>query len=115
MASERHSEQSGGESSFDAILDSLAHIQRRKLLVALLTHNPQDDESVVIDANESEAEELTRLLQMTHNHLPKLEDYGFITWNRETNEVSKGPNFEEIRPILELLQNHEDELPAEWL
>lgn len=100
---------------FDDFLDALAHIQRRKLLIALLTHNPQDDESVVIDADESADEEFTRLVQMTHVHLPKLEDYGFIIWNRETNEVRKGPNFDEIRPLLELLQKHEDELPVEWL
>lgn len=100
-----------GEIEFDDLLDALAHIQRRKLLVALLGHDPQDDESVVIDTDE----ELDRLIQMTHVHLPKLEAYGFIDWNRETNEVSRGPQFEEIRPLLELLQSHEDDLPAEWL
>ena len=101
--------------TFDEILDALGHIQRRKLLRALLTHNPQDDEPVVVDANESEAEELSRLVEMRHVHLPKLEDYGFIDWNRDTNEVSKGPKFDEIRPLLELLRDHEDELPDEWL
>ena len=84
---------------FEDLLDALAHIQRRKLLVALLTHNPQDDGPVVIDADESADEELTRLIEMTHIHLPKLVTYGFITWNQETDEVSKGPTFEEIRPL----------------
>jgi hypothetical protein len=100
---------------FDNLLDALAHIQRRTLLVALLSHNPQDDDSIVIDGDESADEELSRLIQMRHVHLPKLEQYGFIMWNRQTNEVSKGPHFDEIRPLLELLQNHEDELPPEWL
>jgi hypothetical protein len=115
MASGTRADTSNGELEFDDLLDALAHIQRRKLLVALLSHNPQDDESVVIDADETADEEFTRLLQMTHSHLPKLAAYGFITWNRETNEVSKGPNFEEIKPLLELLQRHGDELPADWL
>lgn len=101
--------------TFDEMLDAVGDIQRRKLLVALLTHNPQDDESVAIVADESADEELTRLVEMQHVHLPKLEDYGFITWNRDTNEVSKGPNFEEIRPLLELLRDHENELPDGWL
>jgi hypothetical protein len=26
-----------------------------------------------------------------------------------------GPNFEEIRPLLELLAVHDDELPGDWL
>lgn len=98
----------------DEILDALDHIQRRKLLRALLVHDPQDDESVVVDANGSADEEFTRLVGMRHVHLPKLEDYGFVVWNRDTNEVSKGPNFEEIRPLLELIADHEDELPGGW-
>ena len=115
MASGTRANTSTGELEFDDLLDALAHIQRRKLLVALLRHNPQNDESVVIDADESADEELQRLVGMTHVHLPKLEAYGFIEWDRDTNEVSKGPNFEEIRPLLGLLQRHDDELPADWL
>jgi hypothetical protein len=103
------------ERTFDEIFDAFSHVQRRKLLRALLIHNPQDDDSVVINADESMDEEFTRLVEMQHIHLPKLEDYGFIDWNEKTNEVSKGPNFEEIRPLLELLVDHEDELPDGWL
>lgn len=105
----------GAERSFDDLLDALGHVQRRKLLRALLVHNPQDDESVEIDADETHKEEVNRLIQMQHIHLPKLEEYGFITWDRDTNQVSKGPNFGEIRPLLELLADHEDELPKDWL
>jgi len=34
-----------------------------------------------------------------------LDDYGFVTWDEETNEVSKGPRFEDIRPLLELVDD----------
>ncbi|MDG5778345.1 transcriptional regulator [Haloarculaceae archaeon H-GB2-1] len=101
--------------SFDDMVDALADVQRRKLLVALLEHNPQDDAPVVIAGSESESDAVERLVTMQHVHLPKLADYGFIEWNRETHEVAKGPKFDEIRPLLELLENHEDELPADWL
>ncbi|WP_436931998.1 DUF7344 domain-containing protein [Halosimplex halobium] len=101
--------------SFDDMVDTLAHVQRRKLLVALLEHNPQDDTPVVIADSESESDAVERLVSMQHVHLPKLADYGFIEWNEDTHEVMKGPNFDEIRPLLELLDNHEDELPADWL
>ena len=103
------------ERTFDEMFDALGHVQRRKLLTALLIHNPQDDESVVVAESESADEELTRMAEMKHLHLPTLEEYGFIDWNRDTNEVSKGPDFEEIRPLLELLRAHEDELPDDWL
>src|SRR6056297_906486 len=93
--------------SFDGMLDALADVQRRNLLVALLEHNPQDDAPVVIADSESESDAVERLVIMQHVHLPKLADYGFIEWNEETHEVMKGQNFDEIRPLLELLDDHE--------
>lgn len=99
----------------DVSLDALAHVQRRKLLVALTDHNPQDDSPVVIDDSEGEVEALERLTTMHHVHLPKLVEYGFVEWDEEHNEVSKGPDFDEIRPLLELLDDHADELPEGWL
>jgi hypothetical protein len=44
-----------------------------------------------------------------------MEAAGFITWDRESNEVRKGPRFEELRPLLELLDNHADDIPGEWV
>ncbi len=103
------------ERTLDDCFDALGHVQRRTLLCALLVHNPQNDDSVKIDADESDAEELERLTQMHHVHLPKLESYGFIRWDQDNNEVSKGPDFDEIRPLLEMLAAHEEELPEGWL
>ena len=51
--------------SFDEKMNTLANIQRRKLLVSLLDHNPQDDEPVVINASESDAEAMDRLIKKT--------------------------------------------------
>ncbi|WP_210424941.1 DUF7344 domain-containing protein [Halorussus halobius] len=45
-----------------------------------------------------------------HNHLPKLDDLGFVSWDRETGVVAPGPQFEEIRPLLELLADNGHEL-----
>lgn len=103
------------ERSVDDALDALADVQRRKLLMGLLNHNPQDDESVKIADSETDAAALERMIEMKHVHLPKLENYGFIEWDRDRNEVSKGPAFEEIRPLLELLADHDDDLPEDWL
>lgn len=103
----------GGLVQFDEALNALAREQRRELLFALLEQNPQSDAPVVIDGPESVIEEAE--LSMRHQHLPKLEEYGLIQWDKETNEVKEGPKFVEIRPLLELLHNHEDELPESWL
>lgn len=99
----------------DEMLDALADLQRRTLLVALLEHNPQDDAPVVLTDADEDADGVERLVRMQHIHLPKLENYGFIEWDEHANEVAKGPKFEEIRPLLELLDAHEDDLPPGWL
>jgi hypothetical protein len=101
--------------TFDELLDALGHVQRRKLLLALTVHNPRNDDPAVIDEDESAGEELTRLVAMQHVHLPKLERYGFIEWDQDTNQVSKGPNFDEIRPLLKIIDDHVAELPNEWV
>ena len=99
--------------SFDVMVDALSNVQRRKLLVALLEHDPQDDSPVVTD-DESEQDAVAQLVKMNHVPLPKLEEHGFIEWDRENDEVSKGPAFDGIRPLLELLVAHEDELPSDF-
>lgn len=87
----------------DQIFDALANEHRRRLLLALLHENPQDAivESLPRDGDAGDANpEQRHRIQMYHAHLPKLEDDGFIEWNEDTNEVTKGPQFDEIRPLL---------------
>ncbi len=95
------------------MVDSLANVQRRKLLVALMDHNPQDDTPVAVVGSDEDA--VGQLIEMQHIHLPKLAEYGFIDWDKESHEVAKGPKFDEIRPLLELLDDHAEELPPDWL
>ena len=101
--------------SSDDILAALANVQRRKLLVRLLDHNPQDDTPAVVADSEQDRDAVEQLVSMQHVHLPKLEEYGFIEWDQDTHEVRTGPNFTEIQPVLELLAAHSDEIPDDWL
>jgi hypothetical protein len=102
---------------WDTALSALSNSYRRQLLVALSQANPQDDEDVdpldTLSHSESEVDHLKIL--MFHTHLPKLEDMGLIEWEREAGQIHKGPNWEEIGPLLNLIQNHRDELPDDWL
>jgi len=101
--------------SLDDALDALADRWRRALLLALLESNPQstDPPAWKIDGGDDE-DELDPLVKLRHVHLPKLEDYGFVEWDREADEIRKGPQFAEIRPLLELLDDHREELPSDW-
>jgi len=79
----------GKAMSFDVLLDALADVQRRKLLIALLEHNPQADKPAVIADSQSEANATERLVSMHHVHLPKLVDYGFVEWNEDTRSINR--------------------------
>lgn len=112
----------GTSGTFDRVVDALAHRYRRRLLVALCEHNPQDatdtqgaEEALgaVEDVGDVDPELIET--ELVHNHLPKLEEFGFIRWNDETGEISRGPNWDDIEPLLRLLRDHEEELPDGWL
>ena len=102
--------------AMDNQFEALSNVHRRRLLVALLDHNPQRD-AVDVPEDVHEGDKALEPLQseLYHSHLPRLEEAGFIRWNRDTHEVTRGPRFDEIRPLLELMRDHADELPDNWL
>ena len=34
--------------------------------------------------------------------------------DHDADIITRGPNFEEVRPLIELMSNHQDELPEDW-
>lgn len=99
--------------------EALGNSYRRQLLLALFDANPQDDDDLdpldlLADGEPTDDLAATRV-ELKHVHLPKLVDMGFIEWDRQSGELSKGPNWEEIAPLLRLVHEHRDELPDEWL
>lgn len=98
----------------DEVMDALSDGRRRKLLVALLDHGTLEVSPVGSGDAETRTNAVERIATMNHVHLPKLVEYRFIDWDGQSREVERGPKFDEIRPLLELLDDHEDELPLEW-
>lgn len=94
----------------DEQLEAVAHVERRRLLVALLEENPLTDVPDEIAELEDDAETLERRVAMRHNHLPRLDDYGFVQWDRKNDLVTRGPEFEKIRPLVTSLDEHRDGL-----
>ena len=98
----------------DEIMAALADEHRRQLLVMLQEHNPQDAVQIP-EAVQVDSEQLDDLqVELYHNHLPRLEDEGFIEWKRDQHAVVKGPEFDQIEPVLELFEDHAEELPVDW-
>ncbi|MDS0283836.1 DUF7344 domain-containing protein [Haloarcula onubensis] len=104
----------GALSSGEAF-DLLRNPYRRRLVMTLLDHNPEDEASIPGDLTTDDEELEEMLIAMAHTHLPKLESLDIIEWNREKNVVTRGPAFDELRPLLELIDRHQDELPDGWL
>lgn len=121
-----------GKCHADDIFEALSDVHRRKLLVDLLEHNPQTVETIseasrevggmseglkeeylTSDAEISGADKSH--VRLHHVHLPMLVEYGFVEWDREENAVVKGARFDAIRPVLELLEDNREALPAGWL
>jgi hypothetical protein len=96
------------------MLDAVEDSRRRELLVSLLERDPGAAPLVLLPDADRDAAAVERLVTVDRTHVPRLAVYGFIDWDLETHQVTRGPNFEAIRPLLELLVDHADELPADW-
>lgn len=100
-----------GKVRFDELLNVLADSYRRELLLALLNHNPQDDDdSDPLDIYNSDfIKELQFDILMYH--LPIFDLLGIIEYERESEEIVKWPDWDEFAQFPKLIANHRDELP----
>jgi hypothetical protein len=95
----------------DRIFDALCERHRRLILLTLHQTGSADISELRLRGNDDP--DITEI-HLRHSHLPKLEDIGYVEWDEETDTISKGPRFSEIEPLLELIENHADELPDDW-
>ncbi|WP_225741388.1 DUF7344 domain-containing protein [Halorussus halophilus] len=107
------------EGSLSELFEILSHKYRRRILVAVAQHNPQDEDDItsesIADEHEEDGDARDLLhLQLYHAHLPKLADAGFINWDRDTSTITRGARFKKIAPLLRLMRDHQDELPDDW-
>ena len=103
----------------------LASDRRRRLLILLC-----ENESVVIpgavscrgDAAPRTASGAERTssrsrrleaLRLYHADLPKLAAADLIDWERGSGRVARGPRFEEVEPLLDVLASNAAEVPQE--
>lgn len=97
------------------MFDVLSHSSRRRILTVLAEANPRTDEEFTPAELRTERDDSERFrMELHHRHFPKLEQAGYIDWDRESGTVRRGPNYDEIASLVELLATHEDELPGGW-
>ncbi|PGF16665.1 hypothetical protein CP556_11410 [Natrinema sp. CBA1119] len=112
----------------DEMFEALADVRRRELLVELLSRErlriskltgisrqiAEADGGLLrtyLSGSGENSDADVELLRKRHVHLPKLASYGFIEWDRDNHIVTRGQRFEDMRPFLELIDEHRNERP----
>ena len=99
----------------DRVFEVLSHPHRRRILLRLAETASRNEDGFEPDELHGGDQELARFkAELYHCHLPRLEGAGYIEWDRETNTIQRGPNDDEVAPLLEMLRNPPDEFPDDW-
>lgn len=95
---------------------TLANQSRRQLLVGIseeVKDGGKDCGPVSIVSKDEEP--AVSEIELIHKHLPLLKERGYIEWDCDNQNIEKGPEWDEIKPIIELFHENRDELPNGWI
>jgi len=92
--------------AIDSMMDALKSRTRRVILMALL-----DTTGTSITTLERRLNQENDRIPLYHTHVPKLANAEYITWDNETDTISKGPKFSEVEPLVQLLKDYNTEFP----
>ncbi|KAB1198801.1 MULTISPECIES: hypothetical protein [Haloferax] len=101
--------------SFDSQLTAIRHVERRQLLFALLEADPTVGEPLDVSQVRPDVDEERLKLRMYHVHLPILERMRVVEPGGSASHVRRGPNFDDIVPLLRLLDANRHELPPDMV
>jgi hypothetical protein len=92
----------------DTAFAALADADRRELL-SLLAATMEGDPPVRVpdDLILGPPDSPRAATRLHHVHLPKLTAMDYVEWDAAEGVVRRGPAFEELEPLLEVLQEHE--------
>jgi hypothetical protein len=91
----------------------LAHERRRQLLTLLLDRADQEEVAIPDSVIQDDADRDAVRLAFHHMHLPKLDECGLVEWDRDAGVVTKGPNFDNVRPLVEVVERIDTSLQEE--
>jgi len=94
----------------DEYLRVLAHEHRRQLLTILLERGDQAEVAIPEAVVRDDTDRDTVRLSFHHIHVPKLDELGLVEWDRDAGVVTKGPNFDDVRSLIEAVERVEASL-----
>lgn len=77
----------------------LASSRRREILNALTGRDRIEYPDEITFRDHVDLDEIR--VMMHHSHLPMLAEHEYIEWDPDAQEIARGPNFENIRPLLQ--------------
>ena len=113
MTQYRHSNELDALSRWEAIFTALRAEPRRELLLSLRSVGA--DQSVPLPRSAVGKQSRRNIeaieLELIHHHLPLLADNHFIEWEKQPFQATRGPRFEEILSVVELLMANASFVP----
>jgi len=107
---------SSGKSAIDR-WDQLHEVlasQERRMVIYSLMDAPRERRIPLPEAAmtpESSWDPKRTSLRLQHNHLPKMADAGYVRWERNPFCVQRGPHFEEVEILFNLIHDSIDQFP----
>jgi DNA-binding transcriptional ArsR family regulator len=98
----------------DRLFAVLSNRHRRRILSALAAAPSREDRAFSTDDLVATADAERVRTELVHIHLPLLEAAGYIRWERATDTIRHGPDYEEIAHGIELLVAHAEAFPGTW-
>ena len=99
---------------FDALRDPI----RRRVLFAVSDRGLREGDEFTLNAFASaemgEVDPDILRVRLFHSHLPRLVEEGFVEWEPDDGTIRRGPAFDEIAPLLDVLVDHAGDLPADF-
>jgi hypothetical protein len=87
----------------DEAMKVLSNATRRRVLEVLHERNSPIDPAALSDESDLyEGPPESFEVSLHHNHLPKLDDAGFIDWDCQRGTIAKGRRFDEALALLDV-------------
>lgn len=85
-------------------LTTLAHTYRRETVELLEDQRVVDLDDIIARCTDGDEAEREVRATIYHNHLPKLESAGAISWDYDTDTISRGPRFSHFASNLDAVR-----------
>lgn len=93
----------------DKAIGVLSKAPQRQVLTMVAEHDGPIDLETLGDETILEARSWgEQEIALYHVHLPRLDDAGFIQWDADERTIEKGEQFDEVRPLLDLVDTDDN-------